>query len=118
MGARGFSPTLHYAQLVLKVSDAALEGLVTSVCSGTDGFTERTGEVLMARIFVWMKQKMSLVTLPRAETRHSTAHTCFSLFCIFYFYLDFLLSPFPLNASAVPNHPTTFSPFPSPTWPP
>lgn len=43
---------LHYAQLVLKVSDTALEGLVMSVCLGTDGFMERTGKVLMARIFM------------------------------------------------------------------
>lgn len=55
---------LHYAQLVLKVSDRAAGSLVTSVCLGTDGFMVRTGKVLIARILVWMKQKMSLVKLP------------------------------------------------------
>lgn len=88
-----------------------------SVCLGTDGFMERTEKVLMARIFVGMKQKMSLVTLPRAETQQCMAHTCFSLLYVFYFYLDLFLSPFPLSAPAVPHHPTTLSPFPSPTWP-
>lgn len=46
----GFPP--RYAQLARKVSAAALEGLVTSVCLGTEGFMERTGKVLMARVFM------------------------------------------------------------------
>lgn len=42
--SHGFSYMFHYAQLVIKGSDTAFKGLVMSVCLGTDGFMEGTGE--------------------------------------------------------------------------
>lgn len=101
-----FPPCYITFSLLLKLPDTALEGPVMSVCSGTDGFVGRTAKMLVARMYTWMKWKMSLMTLPQAETQQSTAHASFlPAFFLFWGFL-FLsgLSSFPLNVPSVPNY--------------
>lgn len=90
-----FPPCYTAFSLLLQLPDTALAGPVVSVCSGTDGFLERTAKGRMARMHTCMKRKTSLMTLPQAETQQSTAHAsflpAFFHFWVFYFYLGFLL---------------------------
>lgn len=93
-------PTLLYAQLVLKGSDTAFEGLVMSVGLGSDGFMEGTGESTDGKDFRVNETKDVLGDNAWSRTTAVYSTHTLSPLLLLYFYLKFILSPFPLNAPA------------------
>lgn len=92
-------PTLHSAQLVLKGSDTAFKSLVMSVCSGSDGFMEGTGESTDGKDFCVNETKDVLGDIAWSRTTAEYSTHMLSPLLLLYFYLNFIFFSFPTECS-------------------